>query len=39
MMIFLKLLVKKIRKRPGIKSTITINIVNNQGFSKGVLSR
>lgn len=30
---------KKIRKRPGIKSTITINIVNNQGFSKGVLSR
>ena len=25
---------KKIRKIPGIKSTITINVVNNQGFSK-----
>lgn len=25
---------KKIRKIPGIKSTITINIINNQGFSK-----
>lgn len=25
---------KKIRKIPGIKSTITINIVNNQGFNK-----
>jgi len=25
---------KKIRKIPGIKSTVTINVVNNQGFSK-----
>jgi DNA-binding Lrp family transcriptional regulator len=25
---------KKIRKIPGIKSTITINVINNQGFSK-----
>ncbi len=25
---------KKIRKIPGIKSTITINIINNQGFSR-----
>ncbi len=25
---------KKIRKIPGIKSTITINVVNNQGFSR-----
>ncbi len=25
---------KKIRKMPGIKSTITINVVNNQGFSR-----
>ncbi len=25
---------KKIRKINGIKSTITINVVNNQGFSK-----
>jgi len=25
---------KKIRKIPGIKSTITMNIVNNQGFSR-----
>ena len=26
---------KRIRKIPGIKSTITINIINNQGFSRG----
>lgn len=25
---------KKIRKIPGIKSTITINVINNQGFSR-----
>jgi DNA-binding Lrp family transcriptional regulator len=25
---------KRIRKIPGIKSTITINIINNQGFSR-----
>ena len=25
---------KKIRRIPGIKSTITINVINNQGFSK-----
>jgi len=25
---------KKIRKISGIKSTITINVINNQGFSK-----
>ena len=25
---------KKIRKIPGIKSTVTINVINNQGFSK-----
>ncbi len=25
---------KKIRKIPGIKSTVTINIINNQGFSR-----
>ena len=25
---------KKIRKIPGIKSTVTINVVNNQGFNK-----
>ena len=27
---------KKIRKIPGIKSTVTINIINNQGFSRGL---
>ncbi len=25
---------KKIRKIPGIKSTVTINVINNQGFTK-----
>jgi len=25
---------KKIRRIPGIKSTITINVINNQGFSR-----
>ncbi len=25
---------KKIRKIPGIKATITINVINNQGFNR-----
>ena len=30
---------KKIRKIPGIKSTITINVINNQGFSRKPFSK
>jgi len=30
---------KKVRKIHGIKSTITINVINNQGFSKKLFSR
>ncbi|MBL7002079.1 MAG: Lrp/AsnC family transcriptional regulator [Nitrosopumilus sp.] len=30
-----KIISKKIRKIPGIISTITINVINKQGFSKG----
>ena len=30
---------KKIRKIPGIKSTITINVINNQGFNRWLFSR
>jgi DNA-binding Lrp family transcriptional regulator len=29
-----EIITKKIRKISGIKSTITINIINNQGFSR-----
>ena len=29
---------KKIRKIPGIKSTVTINVINNQGFNRGLSS-
>ena len=29
---------KKIRKIPGIKSTVTINVINNQGFNKWLFS-
>ena len=30
---------KKVRKIHGIKSTITINVINNQGFTKKLFSR
>jgi len=34
-----EIVTSKIRKIPGIKSTITVNVINNQGFSRKPCSR